>query len=147
MAKAGHSNRDEILHASSVAVGNHAALILGRSGSGKSALSLGLIARGARLVADDRTRVYRQEERLFAESPVPIRGLIEARGVGLLAAPTSGPSPVSVVIDLDHVATERLPPARRVTILSISVPLLYKVESSHFIDAVLLYLRGGRSTE
>ena len=49
-----------ILHATCVAVDGRGLLILGPSGSGKSALALQLIALGAQLVADDRTRVSRR---------------------------------------------------------------------------------------
>lgn len=139
------SSDAETLHASCVALDGRAVLITGASGSGKSALALGLIARGAGLIADDRTILTRRGPDLIASCPEPIRGLIEARGVGLLNAAPHPPAPVCLVVDLDRSETERLPPAREVTILSISLPLINKVESSHFIDAVLLYLRQGRS--
>jgi len=135
----------ETLHATCVALGGRAALITGASGSGKSALALGLLARGAALISDDRTILSRQGDRLVASCPAPIRGLIEARGLGLLNAAPHPPAPVSFVVDLDRTEIERHPPHRDVTILSVSLPLIYKVENNHFIDAVLLYLRQGRS--
>lgn len=144
MAATGPSG-SEILHASCVALDGRAVLITGASGSGKSALALGLIARGAGLVSDDRTILTRRGTDLVASCPDPIHGLVEARGVGLLNAKPHPPAPLAFVVDLDRSETERLPPHRDVTILSISLPLIYKVESSHFIDAVLLYLERGRS--
>jgi len=51
--------RSEIRHATTVAVAGRGLMIEGPSGSGKSALALELMAFGAELVADDRTRVAR----------------------------------------------------------------------------------------
>ena len=133
-----------ILHASSVALAGRAALILGESGSGKSALALALMARGAALIADDRTELQHDGSQVIASCPPTIRGKIEARGVGILTTPAADPAPVSLVIDLDSVETERLPPLRHVQIHGKPLPLVYKVESSHFVDAVLLYLRTGQ---
>lgn len=142
---AGHDADETLLHASCVALDGRAVLITGASGSGKSALALGLLARGAGLVADDKTLLRRAGDDLIATCPKPIRGLIEARGLGLLNAAYAGPAPVRLAVDLDRVETERLPPLRNVTHLGVTLPLVHKVESSHFVDSVLIYLRSGRS--
>ena len=60
-------------------------LLLGRSGGGKSDLALRLIAAGAKLVSDDRTDLYVSRGALWARAPRRIAGLIEVRGVGILA--------------------------------------------------------------
>ena len=77
------------MHATCVAVGPHAALIRGASGRGKSGLALQLLAMGAVLVSDDRTRLWRAGDALMADAPDTIRGRIEARGVGILRVPAS----------------------------------------------------------
>ena len=59
-------------------------LIEGESGSGKSDLALRCLTLGFRLVADDRTRLWVCEGRLFGCAPEPIEGLIELRGLGVL---------------------------------------------------------------
>lgn len=59
-------------------------LIEGASGSGKSDLALRALDHGFRLVADDRVLVWRCDGRLFGRSPAPLRGLLEARGLGVL---------------------------------------------------------------
>ncbi|SFR18699.1 HPr kinase/phosphorylase [Poseidonocella sedimentorum] len=135
--------RHEIIHATAVEAGGRAALLIGPSGSGKSALALALIAHGARLVSDDRTRIERRESGLYACPPDWLAGVIEARGVGLLRAPVAPPSPTTVVVDMGQVETERLPPRRSVEIMDVSLALLHKVETQHFAAAVLAYLTHG----
>jgi HPr kinase/phosphorylase len=136
---------DQPLHASAVALCGRAALITGPSGSGKSALALELIALGAQLVADDRVILWRDGDRLLARAPAPIRGLIEARGVGLLRAEPLDDVPVALLIDLSETETDRLPPHRTRTVLGIALPLLHKVGSPHFTAAVRLYLASGQT--
>lgn len=134
----------QTLHATSVAIDGKAVLIGGESGSGKSDLALGLMALGAELISDDRTRVTTTDTGLIAAAPGPIAGLIEARGIGILRAVPSEPCPVVLYIDLSSTETERLPPARSVTILGQDLPLLHKAALSHFPAAILQYVRAGR---
>lgn len=133
-----------ILHATCVAVDGRGLLILGPSGSGKSALALRLLALGARLVADDRTEVTLAGGAVHARCPAPIRGLIEARGVGLLRAEALEEVALALVADLGEVETERLPPERRITILGMPLALVHPPPDRHFAEALLLYLRFGR---
>ncbi len=133
-----------ILHATTVALGARAVVITGASGTGKSALGLELISRGAVLVADDRTRIDCRSGALIASSPPAIRGMIEARGVGLLTADTVAQAMVVLAVDLDTPETERLPPMRETRILRQSVALLHRVEHAHFPAAIVQYLKGGR---
>jgi HPr kinase/phosphorylase len=136
---------DATLHASAVAMDGRAVLIAGPSGSGKSGLALQLMALGARLVADDGVILRPAGGRLLARAPDAIRGLIEARGVGLLNAEPLDDVPLSLVVDLGATETERLPPWRTTTLEGIVLPLLHKVESVHFAAAVRQYLAQGRS--
>jgi HPr kinase/phosphorylase len=135
-----------LLHASAVAIGDRGVLILGPSGSGKSSLALALMATGARLVADDGVILRAGADgRLHARAPEATRGLIEARGVGLLKAAALSTAPLALVVDLGETETERLPPERTRTILGMTLPVVHKVESPHFPAAVQQYLVGGRS--
>ncbi|WP_062014710.1 HPr kinase/phosphorylase [Aureimonas sp. AU4] len=94
------------IHASAVAFGHRAVLIRGVAGSGKSALALALLSRRlfdgtpGRLLADDRVRLRVEEGRLVAFAPDTLKGLIEARGVGLLRVPAAEPCPVALLVDL-----------------------------------------------
>lgn len=133
-----------ILHATTIAHGGHAAVIRGPSGSGKSGLALQLIALGARLVADDRTAFYRDGTRVIAQGVPSIEGQIEARGVGILAAPVVGATPVKFIVDMEELETERLPPYRKTPLLGLSFPLVRKIDAPHFTASVLLYLQGDR---
>jgi len=120
-------------------------LILGSSGTGKSALALQLMGLGLHLVADDRTCITARDGALVASCPEAISGLIEARGVGVLAAEPLPRAVVSVAVDLDVQEPERLPPRHSMRLLDVTLPLLHKVESDHFPAAIKQYLRGGRS--
>lgn len=132
-----------LIHASCVALDGRALLILGASGAGKSSLALQLMALGAGLVADDSTRIDLRGGWPVASAPGPIRGRIEARGVGILAADPAPPARVVVAVDLDQSETERLPPPRHMVLLGCRVALLHKAESLHFAAAILQYLKGG----
>jgi HPr kinase/phosphorylase len=98
------------IHASCVRLGGAGAafgapadcgiLLLGSSGSGKSDLALRLMAAGAELVADDRTDLFVRHGRLYAKSPTPIAGLMEVRGIGILAMPHGGSAKVTLVARL-----------------------------------------------
>ncbi|MEQ8896512.1 MAG: serine kinase [Roseovarius sp.] len=138
------SSGETILHASCVAHGGRAVLIRGASGSGKSGLALQLMALGAGLVADDRTRLWLDGRSVMADAPPAIRGRIEAREVGILTAPPAGPAPVALVIDMDAAETDRLPDHRAVTLLGEDIPLARKSELTHFPAAILTYLSGTR---
>ena len=133
-----------ILHASCVSAFGQGVLILGASGAGKSTLALELLARGAGLVADDRTHVQRRGAGLIARCPDAIRGRIEARGIGILAAQALDSALLRLVIDLDTVETDRLPPPRELALLGTPLPLLRRVDGPHFPAAILQYLKGGR---
>jgi HPr kinase/phosphorylase len=120
-------------------------LILGPSGSGKSALALQLIALGAQLVADDRVELRREADALVARCPVPLSGLIEARGVGLLRSPPVAQAPVVLAADLAAGEAERLPQAHGIVFLGVAVDLVRLPLNAHLPAALLVYLRGGRA--
>lgn len=134
----------KILHASCVALKGRGLLITGASGVGKSGLSLQLMALGADLVADDRTALHIDGGRLMANPAPGIARLIEMRGLGLLRADHIGPVPLHSVVDLDQEEGDRLPFAREIEILGITLPLLRRVDSPVFSAALIQYLKSGR---
>lgn len=131
-------------HASCIAVNGRGLLIRGPSGSGKSGLSLALMALGADLVADDGVCLRRQGDQIIASAPPAIRNLIEARGLGLLRAHALPEAPLAAVLDLGTHEDQRLPPLRHTSILQQNIELLHKVDSPHFPAAILHYLKYGR---
>jgi serine kinase of HPr protein (carbohydrate metabolism regulator) len=110
-----------IIHATAIRLGKAGAafgappglgvLLLGPSGAGKSDLALRLIAAGAVLVADDRTELYVQRRALFARPPARIAGLLEVRGVGILAVPHAPRVRIGLAVDLAG-TVRRLPETR-----------------------------------
>ena len=111
------------VHATAVAWGPRAVLLLGPPGSGKSDLALRLIDRGWVLVADDQVELTRDGETLRAAAPATIAGLIEARGVGLLQRAAVGGMPVTIAFDLT-VTPDRLPEPQARAIGGIALPCL-----------------------
>lgn len=99
----------ETVHATCVVVNGVGVLLHGRSGSGKSDLALRLIDRGAVLVSDDYTHLRDDGGRLVATAPATIAGMIEVRGLGIVAMEHRETSPVELCVLLDE-PVERMPP-------------------------------------
>lgn len=115
------------VHATCVAIAGEAVLLRGPSGAGKSDLALRLIdgITGAGLVADDRTILMRDGQRLIACAPAGIRGLLEIRGLGPVRVAAIAPTPVALVIDLVPSAdVPRLPDPDFALLCDIALPRL-----------------------
>lgn len=98
------------MHGTAVLIGAAGVLIRGESGTGKSQLALALIARGARLIADDQAIVSNCHDRLVVSAPAATAGLLEVRGRGLVAVPFERWAVLRLVVDLAHgQEIERLP--------------------------------------
>lgn len=115
----------QLVHATTVEINGHAAMIRGPSGGGKSDLAIRLVDDGATLVADDQTELAAEAGRLFASAPAAIAGLLEVRGVGIVRVPHRDRVPVALVVDL--VAgkdVERLPEPAAAAFLGVTVPMV-----------------------
>lgn len=134
-----------ILHASAIALGGRGLLILGPSGSGKSALALQMIAQGAALIADDRTILTRTGDGIILSCPPELAGLIEARGVGIMRAPMHPPCPLALVTDLGTPESARFPEPREIMLFDRPYPLVGGVSAGHFASALALFLTSGRA--
>ena len=119
---------NEPLHAGLIALygrgGWKGVLIEGGSGSGKSDLALRCLSHGFRLVADDRTRLWICEGRLFGAPPEPIASLIEVRGLGVLPEPARPMAEVRLVVHCLAAADplERLPDPDTRVLLGMALP-------------------------
>jgi len=101
------------------------------------------MARGASLVADDRTEVLRVGKCLLARAPAAISGLIEARGVGILRADVVTEVQLHVIVDMGQLETARLPRHLEGQILDVALPRLNRVGGDYFPAALIQYLKGG----
>jgi HPr kinase/phosphorylase len=72
------------LHGCMVDMRGVGVLIVGKSGSGKSETAIGLLERGASLVADDMVRIKYVGGELMATAPDLSRGYMEIRGIGII---------------------------------------------------------------
>jgi serine kinase of HPr protein (carbohydrate metabolism regulator) len=94
------------LHATAVIHGESGVLILGPSGSGKSALALALMARATSagafcaLIGDDRVFVRKAGDRLIAWGPANMAGVIERRMAGLVAVRHEPAAIVRLAVEL-----------------------------------------------
>jgi HPr kinase/phosphorylase len=98
-------------------------LIRGASGSGKSDLALRALTQPLRLpgedeavtfdfVSDDQTVIKQNDGELYASAPETIAGLIEARGIGLIAWPCADAVTLALVADTEREGIKRLPEPR-----------------------------------
>lgn len=96
------------IHATSLAMGDRAVLLIGPSGAGKSDLALRLIDRGARLISDDYTTLSIKKGHLRANPPETIAGKLEIRHIGIVHLPYAIDVPVALAIRLEE-KPERMP--------------------------------------
>lgn len=107
-----------------VAIGARGLMIEGQPGTGKSALTLALVDRGAELVGDDSLLLAPEGGRLMARPHPRTRGLMEVRNLGLLPFPCRDEVPVALVIRLDHEAPRYIDAPETLTIAGLPVPLV-----------------------
>ena len=105
------------VHASAVRVGNHAVLIRGPSGTGKSRLAFDLILAGrsgqippAVLIGDDRVHLDARQGEVVVRQVPTLAGLIEIRGLGIRRCDFAAEAKLGLVVDLCAADAERLPP-------------------------------------
>lgn len=101
------------LHATAVVFGESGVVILGESGSGKSALALALLAhakmtgRFGALIGDDRVWIRAACGRLVASGAPHTAGLIERRGAGLMSARSEPIAVIRLSVELSGLSRSR----------------------------------------
>ena len=133
--------REQVIHATCVAIGGAGILLRGPSGAGKSDLALRLISQSvsdlgtgtgllgslsARLVADDQVIVCNCDGKLQARPPAAIAGKLEVRGVGIVQLPYLPEIAIALVVDLVPITSiVRLPElGQTIEINNVVIPVL-----------------------
>lgn len=136
------AERRTTVHGTAIAAGERAALIRGPSGSGKSDLALRclclapspLLMHHIHLIADDQVLVRRDGSRLLLSAPLPIKGQIEVRGLGIVPVENVDHAILALVVDFVSLrdALERMPEPETVMIEGIAVRriMLHPFEAS-----------------
>lgn len=136
------------LHASALVMGEAGLLVRGASGAGKTRLALALVARAregggfARLVADDRTLVWRHGTALVARPHPALAGRVERRGLGIVAVEHEVACRLAFAVDLVDGWPDRWPEAaaRRCDVAGVALPRLAVARQAPTVDAVALVL-------
>lgn len=129
------------LHGTCVDIGGKGVLIRGKPGTGKSSLALQLMDRGAVLVADDQTLLSLEREKLRVESPLPLRGRMEVRGIGLCSFPFKQKSSLRLCVEIcDKEELERLPETLFIEYHQVKIPLL-KLGRHELLGAIKVELK------
>ncbi len=153
-------------HGTCVAMKCRGLLLIGRSGSGKSAVALALLGLGCDLVCDDCVCLSvekgieksGQTDVIIATPPARAMGMakpmIEARGIGLLNAPLIPLTPLTAktrliaVVDMDSASDSRLPPREYATLQTAKqtarIDLIRGANQMNLHFALLQYLIHGR---
>ncbi len=131
------------MHGSCVEYGGQSVLIIGDSGSGKSSVSLALIALGATLVSDDAVDLTRKDDKILTSPPDSILGQIEARSFGILEMPYSNSATLKFVVDMNKSEVRRLPEDKTIALLGLKVPLVFGGNNLHLANAVFCVLKLG----
>jgi HPr kinase/phosphorylase len=120
---------DQTVHGVAVAARDIGLLIMGDSGSGKSALAARMTADwpfgDVRLVADDRVRLDRKGQHLIARSHAAIAGMLEIRGHGIVRPRQMDAIVVRGLIRLSAEKLPRLPEPleSQEAVLGLNLPL------------------------
>jgi serine kinase of HPr protein (carbohydrate metabolism regulator) len=97
-----------MVHGTAISIGDHAVLIMGESGSGKSDLALRLIDRGAILISDDVVFLETRDNAPILTVAPNIAGKIEVRGVGIFNVDFIASAPLRLIVQFID-APDRLP--------------------------------------
>lgn len=133
-----------LIHGTCVEIEGKGVLLVGSSGSGKSATALALIALGAKLISDDQVGLHVDNGSLIARPIRDYEGLIEARGIGILKVLHAPQAELALCVDMDQTELQRLPPSRKFEMLGVSIDLVLGRDNWHLAAGIVALLKGGR---
>jgi len=117
-----------IIHATSLSIplnGQwHGVLLMGPSGVGKSDLALRAIEAGFHLVSDDYSVLWISGDHIFASAPETIAGRMEVRGLGITPRGRRLQTRISLCVQCQLSAPERLPDVELTPVLGRDIPTL-----------------------
>lgn len=137
------------IHASAVCVGDHAVLIRGASGTGKSRLAFELILAGragqlppAILIGDDRVYLERRSGDLVVRPAPQLAGLLEIPGLGIRRCDFMPEATVGLVVDLAADDAARLPAPQSLgtSLLGIALPRIPVERGFHALPLIAGHL-------
>lgn len=130
-----------LIHASCVAIEDFGVLIRGKSGSGKSMLSLELIDKNYSLVSDDYCQITSLNGFIVASPPENIKGKIEIRGYGIIKLPYQENVRVRLVVDLkENIMIKRYCEDKFCKITDIEIPRIYLDAKNPFSSSIVRIL-------
>lgn len=125
-----------LVHATCVEVKGFGLLIRGPLSSGKSDLALRLIDMGARLVADDQSKLSLTGDEIYASAPPTISGKLEVRGIGIIHMDEIAEVRLGLVVDLvDRDVVPRFPEIETCALLEDSPEIHIPLYRLHAFDA------------
>jgi HPr kinase/phosphorylase len=135
------------VHGTALVIGEAGVLIRGRSGSGKSSLTLRLIAeasrRGtfARLVGDDRVALAAANGAVVARPHPTIAGRLERRTLPIATMPHEMACVLRLVVDLLPAPLPRLPDlaAAKIRLEDIDLPVLRVAAGSADLSCLFIF--------
>lgn len=107
-----------------VALDGRAILIEGAPGVGKSSLALALMDRGAVLVGDDGVMLEQDQGALMAMPHPNTRGMMEVRGVGVIAMPVAARARVALLLRLEDGGPRYIEAAPQVMLGTVAIPCI-----------------------
>ncbi|MEM9736209.1 MAG: HPr kinase/phosphatase C-terminal domain-containing protein [Pseudomonadota bacterium] len=152
---------DAALHANAVAFRGRGLLITGRAGSGKTSLSVEMMALGADLIADDRVVLRCAGGLVLLSPPDTLAGLVELRGIGIIRRDFQADVPAALVLNLnselssdsraepatreetDHDGARRLPDPVFEDLLGLKVRRISQLWRPGLAAAMILALQSG----
>lgn len=115
----------ELLHATSVAIGDRAILIESREPYDRANLALQMIDRGARLISDRETMCSRRERELLACAVAgAVAGQVHAHGTGPLFVPHSDHVPVALLLILAEDVSQHPDGVESRVIAGVEIPVI-----------------------